>query len=179
MASQFRVFYVYGSSDAEGEEELNLFLRQRRVVNVARCYSEDQNGSFWTFCVEYISGVPVESSAGQGSGAKPRIDYRKELSDEDFQVFAALREWRNARSVATAAPAYTLFTNEQIAEIAKRRPKTIAELGKIAGIGQGKSASYGADVIAIVEKFPRSETTTDSYEASATETEPSCDASAI
>ncbi|MDR3171290.1 MAG: HRDC domain-containing protein [Treponema sp.] len=33
-------------------------------------------------------------------------------------------------------------TNEQLAEIAKRKPKTVAECMKIEGIGQGKAEKY-------------------------------------
>jgi superfamily II DNA helicase RecQ len=40
------------------------------------------------------------------------------------------------------APVYTVCTNEQLAEITKRKPKSLTECMQIEGIGQGKADKY-------------------------------------
>jgi superfamily II DNA helicase RecQ len=44
-------------------------------------------------------------------------------------------------------PAYAVFTNEQLAEIAKARCATLADLGKIEGIGPARVEKYGEAVL--------------------------------
>lgn len=151
MASQFKIFYVGRANGSDEEEELNLFLRQRRVVKVERFFSATSNDSFWTFCVEYLPGAPPATSNESRGSNKTRIDYRDVLSDEDFQLYAELREWRKRRAFETSAPVYTVLTNEQLAAIATRRPRSRAELGRIPGIGESKSQNYGSEILAILQ----------------------------
>ena len=152
-------------------------MRQRRVVKVDRFFSTTPGDSFWTFCVEYLLGASPESSNESRGSNKTRIDYREVLSDEDFQLYAELREWRKIRASEKSAPVYTVLTNEQLAEIAKRRPRTVSELGKIPGIGESKSQNYGSEIVAILQNVaPREEVC---EEVSPREgKEPPCDASA-
>jgi DNA helicase-2/ATP-dependent DNA helicase PcrA len=63
-------------------------------------------------------------------------------------AFAALRAWRAERAKADEVPAYVVFHNATLAEIADRRPRTLAELGRIPGIGPTKLERYGDDVLA-------------------------------
>jgi superfamily II DNA helicase RecQ len=91
------------------------------------------------------------------SSEKSRIDYREVLSEEDFLVYSQLREWRKIRAGEKSRPVYTLFNNEQLASIATRRPETVAELGKIPGIGKGRLKEYGAEILAILCEAPKRE----------------------
>jgi ATP-dependent DNA helicase RecQ len=45
-------------------------------------------------------------------------------------------------------PAYVVFHDATLAEIAARRPQTIGELSQIAGVGPTKLDRYGDDVLA-------------------------------
>jgi DNA helicase-2/ATP-dependent DNA helicase PcrA len=66
----------------------------------------------------------------------------------DDPVFAALREWRLQRAKADGVPAYVVFHDRTLAEIADRSPKTLDELARIAGVGPAKLDRYGRDVLA-------------------------------
>jgi superfamily II DNA helicase RecQ len=55
------------------------------------------------------------------STKKGRIDYREILPSEDFLVFVKLRDLRKQMAQAEAAPVYTIFTNDQLAEMVRRR----------------------------------------------------------
>jgi DNA helicase-2/ATP-dependent DNA helicase PcrA len=63
-------------------------------------------------------------------------------------AFAALREWRLERAKADEVPAYVVFHNATLAEIAERRPRTLDELARVPGVGPAKLERYGADVLA-------------------------------
>jgi len=64
------------------------------------------------------------------------------------EEFAALRAWRAERAKADAVPAYVVFHNATLAEIADRRPRTLAELAHVPGVGPAKLERYGEDVLA-------------------------------
>jgi DNA helicase-2/ATP-dependent DNA helicase PcrA len=62
--------------------------------------------------------------------------------------FDALKSWRLARARADEIPAYLVFHNSTLAEIAGRRPRSLAELADVPGVGPAKLERYGEDVLA-------------------------------
>ena len=50
-------------------------------------------------------------------------------------------------------PAYTVLTNESVLWIAAHRPRSLVALGTCPGVGPAKLQKYGADVLALVERF--------------------------
>jgi DNA helicase-2/ATP-dependent DNA helicase PcrA len=65
-------------------------------------------------------------------------------------VFAALREWRLRRARADGVPAYVVFHDATLAEIAMRAPGSRAELAAVAGIGPTKLDRYAEDILAVL-----------------------------
>jgi DNA helicase II / ATP-dependent DNA helicase PcrA len=83
-----------------------------------------------------------------GVQAAPPPAVRKARAEEpDDPTYVALKEWRLNRSKADDIPAYVVFHNSTLAEIASRRPKTIAELASVPGVGPAKLERYGRDVL--------------------------------
>jgi DNA helicase-2/ATP-dependent DNA helicase PcrA len=72
--------------------------------------------------------------------------------DELPPAFGALREWRLERAKADEVPAYVVFHNATLAEIAERQPSTLAELASIPGVGPTKLERYGDDVLAALAR---------------------------
>jgi DNA helicase II / ATP-dependent DNA helicase PcrA len=67
---------------------------------------------------------------------------------EQTPAVQALREWRLARARADEVPAYVVFNDRTLAELAARTPRTLAELSAIPGIGPAKLERYGAELLA-------------------------------
>ena len=61
-----------------------------------------------------------------------------------------LRAWRLARSRADGVPAYVPANDATLAAIAEQRPSNEAELLRVPGIGPGKVAKYGEEILEIV-----------------------------
>lgn len=97
---------------------------------------------FWSFCVDYLepTGNPP---AGRLGGGKSKVGDREVLSPEDFPVFAKLRELRKAIAQQEAVPVYTLFTNEQLAQMVQTKAASKAALERIAGVGDARTEKYG------------------------------------
>jgi ATP-dependent DNA helicase RecQ len=65
-------------------------------------------------------------------------------------VFEALRSWRAQVARERAVPAYTVFHDSTLREIASRRPRSPAELVGITGIGAAKLERFGAAIIDVL-----------------------------
>jgi superfamily II DNA helicase RecQ len=145
---QFKFFVVPADGDDPMGEELNRFLRGRRVVSVERKLVGGEENPRWAFCVGYLEGPG--GAGGAGKGGAPRVDYKEVLSAEDFAVFARLRETRKELAEKEAVPAYAVLTNEQLAAVARKRPASVAQLREIDGIGQAKADKYGEALLGVM-----------------------------
>jgi DNA helicase-2/ATP-dependent DNA helicase PcrA len=67
---------------------------------------------------------------------------------EQTPTVQALREWRLARARADEVPAYVVFNDRTLAELAAREPRTLAELAAVPGIGPAKLERYGPELLA-------------------------------
>ncbi len=72
-------------------------------------------------------------------------------AEPDDPLYAALKKWRLQRAAADAMPAYVVFHNSTLAEIAGRRPRDLLELGAVPGVGPAKLERYGDEVLAVLE----------------------------
>jgi ATP-dependent DNA helicase RecQ len=66
-------------------------------------------------------------------------------------VFERLRAWRGATAKEQGVPAYVIFHDATLREVATQAPASLAELGTISGVGENKLAKYGQGVLAAVE----------------------------
>ena len=69
----------------------------------------------------------------------------------------ALRTWRTQRAKADAVPAYVVFNDTTLFELARLRPTDDDALLDISGIGPVKVEKYGAEIISLVESALQSE----------------------
>ena len=144
----FRFFTVPIQNAEQAEAELNGFLRSHKVLSIDRRWVEQGSTSFWTFCVDYLDGQAAGS--GGDRSARGKVDYKEVLSPDEFTVFAKLREVRKEIAQAEAVPVYTIFTNEQLAQMVQARAATKGDLEKIAGVGDARIEKHGARMIDVL-----------------------------
>ncbi|PAY22332.1 ATP-dependent DNA helicase [Dietzia natronolimnaea] len=70
----------------------------------------------------------------------------------DTGLFERLRDWRRETSERIGKPAYTVFTNDTLVQIARERPADTRSLGRIGGIGAHKLGEYGDEVLRLVRE---------------------------
>jgi ATP-dependent DNA helicase RecQ len=71
-------------------------------------------------------------------------------AEPDRALFEALRAWRKEEAQEQGVPAYVIFHDRTLAEIAARRPASLDSLASVPGVGQSKLERYGAAVLAVV-----------------------------
>ncbi|MFE2249085.1 DNA helicase RecQ [Streptomyces lavendulae] len=85
-----------------------------------------------------------ESGSRSGKGARVPVD----LPAAAEPVFLALRAWRAATAREQGVPAYVVFHDATLREIATRLPGTVEELGTVGGVGEAKLTKYAEGVLA-------------------------------
>ncbi len=74
-----------------------------------------------------------------------------ELSAEAVQVFERLRAWRLEAARRHGVPAYVIFHDATLREIARVRPSSLDLLRQISGIGARKLEAYGEEIVGLVQ----------------------------
>ncbi|MFJ6610489.1 DNA helicase RecQ [Streptomyces sp. NPDC091289] len=93
------------------------------------------------------------SSAGGAKGAKGKAAVA-DLPESAVPVFEALRAWRGATAKEQGVPAYVIFHDATLREIATLHPASLAELGGVSGLGEKKLATYGEGVLEVLAQTP-------------------------
>jgi ATP-dependent DNA helicase RecQ len=94
-------------------------------------------------------GRPGKTAAGEARRAAAAADDLK-LGEEARLVFDALRLHRLELARAEAVPPYVIASDRTLRDIARLRPRTLAELEVAHGIGPARAERYGAGFLEVV-----------------------------
>lgn len=133
---QVKIFAIQIPGGDPVNEELNQFLRSKKILSVENQLIQNGQGAYWCFYVKYLDEP--------GDREKTKVDYRQVLDEVTFKRFARLRDIRKQISLEEAVPAYVIFTDEELAALAKIETLTIASMKTVKGIGEKKVEKYGA-----------------------------------
>ena len=90
------------------------------------------------------------SGKGTGAGSAGRDVAIADLDPQAVEVFHRLREWRARQAKTAGVPAYVIFHDATLREIARNHPKDLDELAAIPGVGARKLESYGEVLLGAV-----------------------------
>jgi ATP-dependent DNA helicase RecQ len=82
--------------------------------------------------------------------AVPRMAIKTMVAEVDAPLLSALKAKRRALAEAAAVPAYVIFPDRTLIEMAERRPASLDQMARITGVGAKKLESYGADFLAVI-----------------------------
>jgi ATP-dependent DNA helicase RecQ len=80
----------------------------------------------------------------------PRPAVRALVSDEDAPLLSALKAKRRALAEAAGVPAYIVFNDRTLIEMAETRPETLDQMARISGVGAKKLERYGAEFLEVI-----------------------------
>jgi superfamily II DNA helicase RecQ len=141
---QIKLFNIPITDNGTAQTELNSFLAGNKVLEVEQKFFQNEKGACWTFCVRYIQNGIISNPSNNFKG---KIDYKTILTDLEFGIFSKLREIRKILATSDAVPAYAVFTDEELANIAKLETLNITNIQTINGIGIKKVEKYGKQMI--------------------------------
>ena len=134
-----------GRAKADPEEERRLLYvgitRARRYLFLTWPAAGRAQPSPFLDEMELAPSVPSRPKAAPG----PAVTVGR-----GGALFDRLKEWRRKRASADGVPAYVVFHDRTLAEIAERRCKDWADLAAISGVGPAKLERYADEVLAVV-----------------------------
>jgi len=96
--------------------------------------------------------VTLRRDTVQAAGPRPAV--RALVADEDAPLLGALKARRRALAEAAGVPAYVVFPDRTLIEMAERRPQTLDQMAGITGVGAKKLESYGAIFLEVITGAP-------------------------
>jgi ATP-dependent DNA helicase RecQ len=84
---------------------------------------------------------------GKSAVAGARLDHAAEMDQPTRQRWNALRDWRATTAREHGVPAYVIFHDSTLAELARRAPESLSDLQGIPGIGAAKLDRYGTALV--------------------------------
>ena len=82
--------------------------------------------------------------------AQPRVAIKAMVAEADAPLLSALKAKRRALAEAGGVPAYVVFPDRTLIEMAERRPATLDQMMGITGVGAKKLESYGKAFLAVI-----------------------------
>ncbi|WP_458255827.1 DNA helicase RecQ [Dysosmobacter welbionis] len=77
-----------------------------------------------------------------------------ELEGDAAELFGRLRALRAQLARRQGVPAYVVFSDKTLREMAISRPRTTTELRAVSGVGSAKAERYGRDFLTVIQDFP-------------------------
>ena len=75
------------------------------------------------------------------------------MAGEEAELFDVLKELREKLAKEAGIPAYVVFSNATLMDMANRKPKTMSEFRKVSGVGEIKAAWYGTAFLKRIQKY--------------------------
>ena len=72
------------------------------------------------------------------------------VSEDDAPLLSALKAKRRALAEAADVPAYIVFNDKTLIEMAEKRPQTLDDMAHISGVGAKKLETYGAAFLSVI-----------------------------
>ncbi|WP_269928300.1 DNA helicase RecQ [Kocuria massiliensis] len=151
---------VWGIGDDLSEAEWRAVARQLLARNIV-----ESVGDYGTLILAPASGpilrgeekVMLRTMPDRGRarstgrrGKKATSVAAAELDEAQQAVFDALRAWRTSEAKEQQLPAYVVFPDATLIELARQHPVTDGDLAGISGIGAKKRERYGQAVLDVV-----------------------------
>jgi ATP-dependent DNA helicase RecQ len=126
----------YLSTDADGYGTLKLAPRSSALLKGQEA-------------VHFRHDPAPQKTPGKSRGAARPADT---LSGGAAALFEALRALRGELARAQGVPAYVIFDNKTLLKMAELKPRSLAELRGVPGVGEVKLARYGEPFMAVLAR---------------------------
>jgi ATP-dependent DNA helicase RecQ len=94
------------------------------------------------------ASITLRRDTVQSADAKPAV--RSLVPDGDAPLLSALKAKRRALAEAAGVPAYIVFADRTLIEMAERRPSSLDEMARITGVGAKKLESFGTAFLEVI-----------------------------
>jgi ATP-dependent DNA helicase RecQ len=151
---------VFGVGHDRSEQEWRAILRQAIALGLVTVDHEQFSSLKLTEAArpvlkgeKKVQLRQYQKPVKQKRPAAPRGYAELELSGAEQAIFDKLRWWRVETARAHGVPAYVVFQDATLREIAKVKPGSLDALRGVSGVGEKKLASYGDEIVSLIAEF--------------------------
>ncbi|KAA2315600.1 DNA helicase RecQ [Pseudooceanicola sediminis] len=145
---------TYGVGKEYKKTEWQAIFRQMMGLDLIRPNGERHGALFMTEAARPILRgedqilLRKDSLAAASKDRRPAV--RTLVSEEDEPLLSALKAKRRALAEEQRVPAYVVFNDKTLIEMAQTRPQNLDEMAGISGIGAKKLEAYGATFLSVI-----------------------------
>jgi ATP-dependent DNA helicase RecQ len=149
---------VYGIGNDRSEQEWRAIVRQAIALGLVTVDHESYSSLKLTDAARPVlkGGQQVQLRQYQKpvkpkrQPSAPKGYVEMDLSKSEQAIFDKLRWWRVETARAHGVPAYVVFQDATLREIAKVKPTSLEQLRGVTGVGEKKLISYGDEIVALI-----------------------------
>ncbi len=149
---------VFGIGADRSEQEWRAILRQVIALGLVTVDHEQFSSLKLTDAARPVlkGGQKVQLRQYQKpvkqkrSSSAPKGYVETSLDGDEQRIFDRLRSWRMGAAREHGVPAYVIFNDATLREIAKVRPSSLGEMRGISGVGEKKLVSYGEEIVSLI-----------------------------
>ncbi len=93
-------------------------------------------------------GITLRRDTIRKAARRPAV--KMLVSEEDAPLLSALKAKRRALAEEAGVPAYVIFTDKTLIEMAETRPATLDQMARVSGVGATKLERYGATFLQVI-----------------------------
>lgn len=149
---------TYGIGSDKSEAEWRALLRQLIALGLVAVDYENYSSLTLTEASRAVLRGETRVQLRQYKKAEKAVKHKRQsakdyaesdLSTEQQSLFDQLRWWRVETARTHNVPAYVIFPDATLREIARNAPQTLSALRAISGVGDKKLESYGSEILKI------------------------------
>lgn len=124
------------------QDKMNAFLDTVEVKLTSTNFVTTGTKDYWSAVVFY------------NLKSEKQVTYLEtDLTIEEKELFAALKQWRNEKAMELNSPHFIICHNSELISIAKTKPKTVLDFKKIKGFGELKTKKFANEIISLLKTF--------------------------
>lgn len=153
---------TYGIGSDKSEAEWRAILRQLIALGLIAVDYENYSSLKLTEASRAVLRGETKVQLRQYKKAEKAVKHKRqsakdyaeaELGAEEQTLFDKLRWWRVETARTHNVPAYVIFPDATLREIARNAPQTLTALRAISGVGDKKLDSYGAEILQLIAEL--------------------------
>ncbi|MFZ6653702.1 DNA helicase RecQ [Undibacterium sp. TJN19] len=150
---------TFGIGSDKSEAEWRALLRQLIALGMVSVDYENYSSLKLTESSRAVLRGEIKVQLRQYKKAEKAVKHKRQsakdyaeadLSGSSQTLFDKLRWWRVETARTHNVPAYVIFPDATLREIARQQPASLTALRAISGVGDKKLESYGGEIISLI-----------------------------
>ncbi len=142
---------VYGAGKHKAAAFWRMLIRQMNAAGLLEIDTE--YGGLKLNRARCADGAAAFKLRRQKTGAKARTRTSVDLGGADAGLLEALKQKRLELARERNVPAYVIFSDRTLIDMAKRRPETVEAFGDVFGVGAAKQREFAAAFLSVLCEF--------------------------